>query len=167
MSLVQFGADVTPVWESFVRVFPTNTQNQPLPQDGGITFEQMVLCEVLVQAYGFQTLAEDKCRQFIKSLCEYKEYNLVKLLYSAGVNPSSEDLAVLATGQEEGDRAMFLWVKRLLKQPRQLKDLCRQQVRRHLSWNVLYLIEQLPLEMDIKDYVCIMDTEYYSSVSDE
>lgn len=153
MSLVQFGADITPVWHSFARVFPEST---------GITFEQMVLCEVLIQAYGFEQLSEETCRLFVAKLCELKEYGLVKLLYSAGVNPSKDDLAILATGQEEGDREMFLWVKRLLQSPRQLADLCRQRIRRSLSWNVLHLIERIPMSSECKDYVCIMDTEHYS-----
>ena len=155
MSLVQFGANITPVWQGFSRVFP---------DPSGITFEQMVLCEVLIQAYGFQQLSTQSCRQFISKLCTIKEYSLVKLLYSAGVDPCLEDLSILAVGvgQEEQDRQMFLWVKKLLQSPRQLKDLCRQKIRRQLSWNVLHLIERVPMSTECKDYVCIMDTEHYS-----
>ena len=163
MSLVQFGANIASVWRGFSRVFP---------DPSGITFEQMVLCEVLIQAYGFSEPAPSQqqqlapahsdCRQFINKLCGLKEYGLVKLLYSAGVDPCRDDLSLLAVGQEQQDRLMFLWVKQLLQKPRQLKDLCRQRIRRLLSWNVLHLIERVPISTECKDYVCIMDTEHYS-----
>ena len=42
MSLVQAGADVSGVWRTFVKIFPAST-SQP------ITFQQMVVCEVLTQ----------------------------------------------------------------------------------------------------------------------
>jgi len=46
MSLVQAGADVSGVWQTFVKTFPgrrTASTSQP------ITFQQMVVCEVLTQ----------------------------------------------------------------------------------------------------------------------
>jgi len=46
MSLVQAGADVSAVWQTFVKTFPTQrtaSMSQP------ITFQQMVVCEVLTQ----------------------------------------------------------------------------------------------------------------------
>jgi len=43
MSLVQAGANVAAVWPTFVRTFPAAANSQP------ITFQQMVVCEVLTQ----------------------------------------------------------------------------------------------------------------------
>ena len=46
MSLVQAGADVSRVWLTFIKTFPsrrTSSKSQP------ITFQQMVVCEVLTQ----------------------------------------------------------------------------------------------------------------------
>jgi len=46
MGLVQAGADVSDVWKTFVKTFPsrrTASTSQP------ITFQQMVVCEVLTQ----------------------------------------------------------------------------------------------------------------------
>ena len=46
MSLVQAGADVSRVWQTFVKTFPsrrTASTSQP------ITFQQLVVCEVLTQ----------------------------------------------------------------------------------------------------------------------
>jgi len=46
MSLVQAGADVSGVWQTFIKTFPsrrTASTSQP------ITFQQMVVCEVLTQ----------------------------------------------------------------------------------------------------------------------
>lgn len=155
MSLVQAGADVTRVWERFSQIFPDEI---------GITFEQMVLCEVLIQAYGFHQLSKIKLNNFIMKIIDAKEYGLIKLLYSAGVNPSHDVLAPLAVCDDEESREMFLWVKKLLQNSRQLKDLCRQNIRALLSWNVLFLVEQLPVPPETKEYLCIMDTEHYSCV---
>ena len=157
MSLVQAGADVTRTWERFAVVFPSVH---------GVSFEQMVLCEVLIQAYGFQKLSKEKTRNFVNNLLAMREYGLVKLLFSAGVNPESEDLYLLSTRSEDTDRAMFKYVKRLRFRPRQLKDLCRKKVREHLSWNVLYLVDHLAAPGNIKEYICIMDTEHYSQVDE-
>lgn len=157
MSLVQSGADLSIVWPKFVSVFPH-------PQ--GITFEQMVLCEVLIQAFGFQEIPQSKVRNFALNLLNLREYGLIKLLYSAGVEPDAEDLYTLSVRNDDTDRNMFRWVKRLRFRPRQLKDLCRKTIRRMLSWNVLYLVEFLDVPADVKEYVCIMDTEYYSRVED-
>ena len=156
MTLVQNGADLSRVWPSFARVFP---------DDSGavVTFEQMVLCEVLMQAFGFMTLDAQLCRDFCAKLLRLNEFGLVKLLYSAGVDPTLEELTRLALSNDTEDRKMFAWTKQLVRHPRTLKDLCRKQVRRSLSWNVLYLVEQVPqLSTELKDYVCIMDTEHYS-----
>ena len=155
MSLVQAGADVTRVWGRFVQVFP---------DPNSVSFEQLVLCEVLIQAYGFHQLSPVKIRLFIKKVIEAKEYSLLKLLFSSGVNPSKDDLGILVTAPEEDTRDTFVWVKKLLNSPRQLKDICRQRIRKLLSWNVLYLVEQLPLPTEAKEYICIMDTEHYSVV---
>jgi len=46
MSLVQAGADVSGVWRMFVKIFPAST-SQP------ITFQQMVVCEVLTQVQAY------------------------------------------------------------------------------------------------------------------
>jgi hypothetical protein len=157
MSLVQSGADLSVVWPKFVTVFPH-------PQ--GITFEQMVLCEVLIQAFGFQEIPKSKVRNFALNLLNLREYGLIKLLYSAGVEPDAEDLYTLSVRNDDTDRLMFRWVKRLRFRPRQLKDLCRKIIRQTLSWNVLYLVEYLEIPSDVKEYICIMDTEYYSKVED-
>ena len=157
MSLVQGGANVTSIWDRFALVFPS---------EQGVTFEQMVLCEVLIQAYGFQTLSEKKLRNFVGNLLNLREYGLVKLLFSAGANAAAEDLYILSTRGEEMDRCMFKFVKRLRFRPRQLKDLCRKKVRRLLSWNVLYLVDALSVSGTLKEYICIMDTEHYSQVDE-
>lgn len=158
MSLVQAGADVTRVWERFSQIFP---------DPRGSTFEQMVLCEVLIQAYGFHQLSKIKLNNFINKVLDAREYGLLKLVYSAGVDPSLDVLSELATRQDDDSRETFIWVKKLMRNPRQLKDLCRQKIRVMLSWNVLYLVEQLPIPSETKEYICIMDTEYYSSVVDD
>ncbi len=157
MSLVQAGADLTSVWERFTQV---------CPHPEGVTFEQMVLCEVLIQAYGFHKLSLAKRKAFSVNLLTLREYGLVKLLYSAGVEPDAEDLYTLSVRGEEMDRFMFKWVKRLRFSPRQLKDLCRKTVRQTLSWNVLYNVEKLDIPGELKEYICIMDTEHYSKVDE-
>lgn len=157
MSLVQSGADVTRTWDRFAMIFPS---------EHGVSFEQMVLCEVLIQAYGFNKISKDRLTTFVANLINLREYGLVKLLFSAGINPVPDDLYLLSTRAEEMDRAMFKYVKRLKFRPRQLKDLCRKQVRRRLSWNVLYLVDHLNAPGNIKEYICIMDTEHYSQVDE-
>ena len=50
MGLVQAGADVSDVWKTFIKTFPsrrTASTSQP------ITFQQMVVCEVLTQVQTF------------------------------------------------------------------------------------------------------------------
>ena len=60
---------------------------------------------------------------------------------------------------------MFSWIKQLLTNPRQLKDMCRKKIRHLISWNVLYNVETMhDVTEEIKEYVCIMDTEHYSMV---
>ena len=152
MSLVQGGADLTSVWERFTQIFPS-------PQ--GITFEQMVLCEVLIQAFGFQSLPKRRIRTFIACLLTLREFGLVKLMYSAGVDPEWEDQSILAMSADDADKEMFKWINSLRTNPRQLKDLCRQYVRRKVHRNVLYHAEELNIDEDAKEYLCIMDTEYY------
>ena len=153
MSLVQAGADVSRVWDKFSLLFPS---------PDGISFEQMVLCEVLIQTFGFVSLPYKKIRIFVSNIIGIREFGLVRLLYSAGVDPTWEDQSLLAMSAEPTDRELFRWIKALRTRPRQLKDLCRQNIRRQLSWNVLYNVELLPVSSDIKEYICIMDTEYYS-----
>ena len=156
MALVQRGANLTRVWPAFARVFPDDSGT-------AVTFEQMVLCEVLMQAFGFMSLDSKLCSEFCARLLKRNEFGLVKLLYSAGIDPTLEELTRLALSTDADDRAMFVWTKQLLRHPRSLKDLCRRQVRRCLSWNVLFLVEQVSsLSTELKDYVCIMDTEHYS-----
>ena len=157
MSLVQAGCDLTQTWERFAVVFP---------QYQDITFEQMVLCEVLIQAFGFNRLTRLKLRTFITNLLSISEYGLAKLLYSAGVSPVTEDFYLLSVRSELNDRAMFRWVKRLYCRPRRLKDLCRKRLRELLAHNVLYGVERLDMPVGLKEYLCIMDTEHYSSVDD-
>jgi len=53
MSLVQAGADVSDVWATFIRTFPSRRAATSTMQP--ITFQQMVVCEVLTQVHG------DKC----------------------------------------------------------------------------------------------------------
>ena len=154
--LIQAGSDVSVVWNKFIQVFPSGDS---------INFEQMVLCEVLIQAYGFVDLSNRKLRFFVKNLLNLRELGLVRLLYSAGVEPDWVDQSVLAMSWDESDKAMFRYIKRMCANPRRLKDLCRQRLRRHLSWNVLYLASRLPLISDqLRDYVCIIDTDCYSDV---
>ena len=155
MSLVQGGADVTKVWDKFAQIFP---------DPRGISFEQMVLCEVLIQSYGFHKLGTLRLHAFVSNLLHVREYGLVKLLYSSGVDAMLEDVTILAMRSEDVDKEMFLWTKQLMSQPRQLKDVCRKKIRQLLSWNILYNIEHVPLQEELKEYVCIMDTEHYSYV---
>ena len=157
MSLVQAGASLNKVWERFVLVFPSPY---------GITFEQMVLCEVLIQSFGFKDIIRTNLRRFVLSLLTLREYGLIKLLFSSGVDPEAEDLYALTGRHEELDREMFRWVKQLRFNARPLKDLCRQQVRRCLSPNVLHRMDKLNLAESVKEYVGIMDTEHYSSIPD-
>ena len=157
MSLVQAGANVTKAWDRFTVIFP-NVH--------GVSFEQMVLCEVLIQAFGFQHLSSMKLRAFVVNLLNLKEYGLVKLLYSAGVDADAEDLYALTSHSDETDRQMFRWVKRFRFNPRQLKDLCRKKIRGLLNENVLYQIEKVDIPTDMKEYVCIMDTDHYSYVDE-
>ncbi len=157
MSLVQAGASVSQAWERFMVIFPSVH---------GVSFEQMVLCEVLIQAFGFQHVSILKTRAFVVNLLQVKEYGLVKLLYSAGVDPDPEDLYALTSHSEETDRQMFRWAKRLRYNPRQLKDLCRRTIRGLLNDNVLYQIEKIDIPTDIKEYVCIMDTDHYCHVDE-
>ena len=154
MSLVQSGADVTKVWEKFVQIFP---------DPRGVSFEQMVLCEVLVQAYGFDEMPPQQIRAFVNNLLHMREYGLIKLLYSSGIDPVLEDLTVVALRNEDLDKEVFVWMKKLMSNPRQLRDLCRRKVRKMVSWNILYSIENMDLPEEIKSYVCIMDTEHYSA----
>lgn len=155
MSLVQGGADVARVWPAFARLFP--------PAED-VSYEATVLAEVLVQAYGFDGLAPAILRAFITRLIAIKAYGLLKLLYSAGVDPDWQDTSVLGLYSDNtADRVMFRWVRHLRANPRRLKDLCRRRIRRHLATNVLYHVDRLPLTDDLKDYVVIMDTEHYSN----
>lgn len=155
MSLVQGGADVARVWPAFARLFPPAND---------VSYEAMVLAEVLVQAYGFDGLAPATLRAFITRLIAIKAYGLLKLLYSAGVNPDWQDTSVLGLYSDNAaDRVMFRWVHHLRANPRRLKDLCRRRIRRHLATNVLYQVDRLPLTDELKDYVVIMDTEHYSN----
>jgi ankyrin repeat protein len=154
--LIQSGSDVSLIWNKFIHVFPGGDS---------ISFEQMVLCEVLIQAYGFVDLSNRKLRYFVKNLLDLRERGLVRLLYSAGVEPDWVDQSVLAMSWDDSDKAMFRYIKRMCANPRTLKDICRQRLRRHLSWNVLYLASRLPLISDqLRDYVCIIDTDCYSDV---
>ncbi len=154
MSLVQGGAILDNVWGRFSMLFPHPT---------GITFEQMVLCEVMIQSYGFEALPKKKLHGFVENIIRIREYGLLKLLYSAGVDPTWDDQCNIGLSLEEDDREMFKWVKTLRTTPRTLSDLCRQTIRRGVSSNVLYFVESLyGLSQEAKDYVCIMDTEYYS-----
>ena len=155
MSLVQAGADVSAVWNRFVDIFPSSPN--------GITFEQMVVCEVLVQAYGFKELPLVKVRRLIQHLMTLREFGLVKLIYSAGVDPSWQDLNPLSLmAGTPLDTDMFRYVQLLCSNPRRLDDLSRQTLRRLLSWNTLYLVSQLSLPDEVKDFVCIVDTVYYT-----
>ena len=157
MSLVQAGASLDKVWERFVLVFPSPY---------GITFEQMVLCEVLIQSFGFRDISRSNLRRFVLSLLTLREYGLIKLLFSAGVDPVPEDLYALTGRHEDLDREMFRWVKQLRFNPRTLMDLCRQQTRRCLSPNVLFRMDKLKLSEPIKEYLGIMDTQHYSTIPD-
>lgn len=155
-SLIQSGADVSTVWSKFIHVFPSNGVDS-------ISFEQMVICEVLVQAYGFIDIPDRKLRTLIKNLLNIRELGLVKLVYSAGVEPSREDGIHLAMSCDESDKAMICYIKMMSTNPRTLKDICRQRLRRHLSSNVLHLASKLPITENLKDYVCIIDTDCYSN----
>ncbi len=157
MSLVQGGANVVKTWDRFTVIFPS---------PHGVTFEQMVLCEVLIQAFGFRKISAMKVRALVVNLLNIKEYSLVKLLYSAGVDADAEDLYALTSHTEEADRQMFKWVKRLRFNPRQLKDLSRKTIRGLLNENVLYLVEKLDVPPEIKEYICIMDTDHYCYVDE-
>ena len=166
MRLVQAGADVGRVWHRFVDVFPADdvTPADDGDDSSGVGFEQMVLCEVLIQAFGFGDLSQARTDAFVGSLLRVREYGLLKLLYSAGVDPSWEATGALGLSAHRRDRQMFKWVRHLRSNPRQLRDLCRQTVRRCLSRNVLYLAEKLSVPADVKEYVAIMSTDYYSHV---
>ena len=154
MSLVQGGADVGRVWPAFARLFPPSED---------VSSEATVLAEVLVQAYGFDSLGQAELRGFVSRLIAIKAYGLLKLLYSAGVDPDWQDTSVLGLYTDEPtDRVMFRWVRHLRTNPRRLKDLCRRSIRRRLASNVLYRVDRLPLADEFKDYVVIMDTEHYS-----
>ena len=156
ISIVQAGADVSKVWIRFAQLFPNSD---------GITFEEMVMCEVLVQAYGFVDLSEHRLRCFVKNLLTIREFGLVKLIYSAGVDPSWEDHCVLAMSGDESDKVMFQYIKKFCSSVRTLKDTCRRTVRKLLSWNVLFNVNKLPrISEHLKDYICIMDTEFYSAI---
>lgn len=154
-SLIQSGADVSVVWTKYVQVFPGDS----------MSFEQMVLCEVMVQAYGFVDIPGKRLRCFVRTLLNLREHGLVRLVYSAGVEPDWIDQSVLAMSWDEPDKAMFRYIKRMCSNPRTLKDLSRQRLRRHLSWNVLFLSQRLPLAENLRDYVCIIDTDCYSDVT--
>lgn len=154
MSLVQCGADVSQVWEKFSLLFPN---------PDGISFEQMVLCEVLIQAFGFASLSYKKIRIFVSNIISIREHGLIKLLFSAGAHPAWEDQSLLAMSTDPLDKDLYRWIKGLRTSPRQLRDLCRQQIRKQLSWNVLYNVEHLVISSDLKEYLCIMNTEYYSN----
>eukprot|EP00918_Siedleckia_nematoides_P004369 GHVU01009705.1.p1 GENE.GHVU01009705.1~~GHVU01009705.1.p1 ORF type:complete len:483 (+),score=40.22 GHVU01009705.1:246-1694(+) len=156
MALVQAGADVTSTWERFANVFP---------DESGVTFEQMVLCEVLIQAYGFHALTKNKVQKFMNNLLKLREYGLAKLLMSAGIDPCSDDMYILGTTGEELDKEVFRHFKQIKNNPRSLKDLCRKKMRSALSWNVLYLSNRLPSTSPswVRDYLCITDTEHYTS----
>jgi hypothetical protein len=179
MSLVQAGANVAAVWREFILSFPaappagvTSTKSPPsLPSSSfasspaaaaNISFQQMVVCEVLTQAYGFADMSEELVSDFVCRLLSAHEFALVKLVYSAGVQPSRdhERLLVQATGGRP--TPMLDYVRALRRNARTLHDLCRRQIRRNLSWNALYLIGQLDLEDAVKDYLCITDTDYYT-----
>lgn len=155
MCLVQGGANLNVVWQKFSQIFPSYE---------GITFEQMVLCEVLIQGFGFKTLSHSRIRTLIQKLLNIREHGLIKLLFSAGVMPCEEDENCLRHNTEETDQYMFKWICGLRNTPRQLRDLSRRQIRNILSTNVLFLIEKLNVSQPLKEYICIMDTDYYSEV---
>lgn len=161
MSLVQAGADVSGVWRTFVKIFPANT-SQP------ITFQQMVVCEVLTQAYGFSSVSTDDSAAFVARLLQLGEFGLVKLVYSAGVDVSRHHHQQLATStahvHDPLTSSMLDYIDRLLHNPRRLNDLCRRQIRRQLAFNVLWLLSQLNIGDSVKDYLCIMDTDHYIDV---
>ena len=158
MELVETGFNIEPVWDKFIEHFPSPT---------GITFEQMVLCEVLLQAYGLRNQPEHRLRNFSLSLLRLGEYGLVRLLHSAGKNPSTAEAVCLrADSNDENERMMHAGISHLLVTPRNLKDMCRRSVRRILSRNVLFLCQQLPISSENKDYICIMDTKYYTYGND-
>ncbi|KAK2156825.1 hypothetical protein LSH36_204g05024 [Paralvinella palmiformis] len=159
MSLVTGGADSDRVWDQFALLFPS---------PDGMSFEQMVLCEVLIQCYGFRSISPQALSSFVEKLVAVREYGLLKLLYSAGVDPTWNDESRVGMSAEDADREMYRWIKKLRTNARSLKDLCRRRIRHLLSWNVLYLVHRLPLiSEDLKEYVCIMDTDHYSVNPDD
>ena len=128
-----------------------------------ISFEQMVTCEVLVQCFGFGTISPQTLRNFVGKLLELREHGLLKLLYSAGVDPTWNDESMIGISADENDRELYRWIKRLRTNPRSLKDLCRKRIRWQLSSNVLQLVRRLDrLPEELREYVCIMDTQHYS-----
>jgi len=115
--------------------------------------------------------AEDSAT-FTGRLLQLGEFGLVKLIYSAGVEPSLLHYQQLASSsadtQDQQDYAllssMLEYIGRLLRNPRRLKDLCRRKIRSLLSSNVLRLVGQLDSSDSVKDYLCIMDTDHYTDV---
>ena len=159
MSLVTGGANASKVWNRFSALFPN---------PDGISFEQMVLCEVLIQCFGFGTIHTNSLKAFVAKLLAVREHGLLKLLYSAGVDPTWNEESKIGISTDENDRELYRWIKKLRTNPRSLKDLSRRRIRNALSWNVLYLAHKLPiLSEDLKEYVCIMDTDHYSVTIDE
>ena len=117
-------------------------------------------------------MTADDTVTFIGRLLQLGEFGLVKLMYSAGVDPSPLHYHQLASfsadTQNQQDHAllssMLDYIGRLLRNPRHLKDLCRRKIRRLLASNVLRLVGQLDLSDSVKDYLCIMDTDHYTDV---
>lgn len=158
MTLVETGFNVEPIWDKFIERFPA-------PQ--GITFEQMVLCEVLLQANGLRSQPEHRLRNLSLALIRLKVFGLVRLLHSAGKNPSEAEAAALnALSDDEAERQMHAGISDMLANSRTLKDLCRRSIRRIISRNVLYLSRRLPVSGELQDYICIMDTQYCSYCTD-
>ena len=157
MSLVQGGSTVSVVWDKICQIVANLTE---------LTYEQMVVCEVLVQAHGFPRQQTAKIRSLMASLIRMQEHGLLRLLYSVGVNPTWEDVSSLgvAAATDSSNKDIFNWVKRIHTHPRHLDDLCRQKIRTNLFWNVLYLVERLNVKQDIKDFICIMHEDHYSNV---
>ena len=105
--------------------------------------------QVLIQSFGFKekSLSRVILNGFVSRLLEFRAYNLLKLLHSCGVTPVRS-------------------ICEPIQSPRQLRDLCRLVIRGHLSDNVLFKVDSLPvLSEDLKDYVIIMDIKHFSSTS--
>jgi len=121
-----------------------------------------------VQAYGFTSVSTYDTDTFVGRLLQLGEFGLVKLVYSAGVDVSWHHYHQLAMSSADTHDQLYSstlnFIGRLLHNPRRLKDLCRQQIRRLLASNVLRLVSQLDVGDCVKDYLCIMDTDHYTDV---